>query len=261
MTLFPKPIDRSSPSYSYLPSSRLFRRRVAGLAQGTDDGWRTTVYPIYGWLPIFGADIRLPEIPNPPPCDGCGDGGPIVPGGNVSSNLNGAAFAAVIVENKWVQGEANFLWAGLSADAERPNLKVKVDTVMGAARLGVRVVPNLFVYGGVRRIGLNLKATALVFDEVQWKPGIWEPLVGASFTPRLSPRWRLLARADYGGVGADNHSTYSANATLEWQPLQHLVVDLGYGFFKVTVDGTVAQKPIHLEQTLHGPIVGIGIPF
>jgi hypothetical protein len=90
-------------------------------AQGTDDGWRTTIYPIYGWLPIFGADIRLPEIPNPPPCDGCGDGGPIIPGGNVSSSLNGAAFAAVLVENKWVQAEANFLWAGLSADADRPN--------------------------------------------------------------------------------------------------------------------------------------------
>ena len=230
-------------------------------AQGTGDGWRTTVYPIYGWLPIFGADIRLPEIPNPPPCDGCGDGGPIIPGGSVSSSLNGAAFASVLVENKWVQAEANFLWAGLSADAERPNLEVKVGTVMGAARLGVRVVPNLFVYGGVRRIALNVKATALDFDEVQWKPGIWEGLVGAAYTPHLSPRWRLLARADYGGVGANNHSTYTANATLEWQPLQHLVVDLGYGFFQATVDGTLVQKPIHLKQTLHGPIVGIGIPF
>ena len=62
-------------------------------------------------------------------------------------------------------------------------------------------------------------------------------------------------------MGADNHSTYSANAALEWQPLRHLVVDLGYGFFQVTVDGTLAQKPIRLEQTTHGPIVGIGIPF
>ena len=231
------------------------------LAQSTDGGWRTTIYPIYGWLPLYGADVRLPEIPNPPPCDGCGDGGPIVPGGHVSSNLNGAAFAAVVVENKWVQGEANFLWAGLSADAERPNLKVEVDTVVANARLGVRVVPNLFVYGGVRHIGLNVKATALDFDEVQWKPSVLEGLVGASFTPRLSSRWRLLAKADYGGVGADDHSSYSANAALEWQPLRHLVVDLGYGFFQITVDGTLTQKPIHLEQTTHGPIIGIGIPF
>jgi opacity protein-like surface antigen len=231
------------------------------LAQSADDGWRTTIYPIYGWLPLFGAEVRLPEIANPPPCDGCGDGGPIVPGGNVSSNLNGAAFAAVLVENKWVQAEANFLWAGLSADAERPNLKVEVDTVMANARVGVRVVPNLFVYGGVRRIGLNIKATALVFEEVQWKPGVWQGVVGASYTPRLSSRWRLMTKADYGGVGAGNHSSYSATGALEWQPLPHLVVDLGYGFFQVTVDGTLSQRPIHLEQTTHGPLVGIGIPF
>ncbi len=234
----------------------------ASASQRSDDaGWRTTIYPVYGWMPIFGAEVRLPEVPNPPPCDGCGSGGPIVPGGSVSSTLNGAAFAGVLVENRWVQAEANFLWAGLSAEKERPNLNVKVDTVVGAARLGVRLAPDLFVSGGVRRLGLNLRATALVFDEVQWKPGIWEALVGASYTPRLSERWRLLVRGDYGGVGSDNHSTYTANASLEWHPLSHLAVNLGYGLLAIKVDGTVLQKPIHLDQTLHGPIVGIGIPF
>ena len=89
----------------------------ASASQRSDDGgWRTTIYPVYGWLPIFGADVRLPEVPNPPPCDGCGSGGPIVPGGSVSSTLNGAAFAGVLAENRWVQAEANFLWAGLSAE-------------------------------------------------------------------------------------------------------------------------------------------------
>ncbi len=231
------------------------------LAQSTDDGWRTTIYPVYGWLPIYGAEIRLPEIPNPPPCDGCGDGGPIVPGGNVSSNLNGAAFAAVVVENKWVQGEANFLWAGLSADAERPNLKVEVDTVMANARLGVRVVPNLFVYGGVRHIGLNIKATALVFDEVQWKPECLGRTRGRVL--HAAPVVEMAA-AGKGGLwrcGRRRPFSYSATAALEWQPLRHLVVDLGYGFFQITVDGTLSQKPIHLEQTTHGPIIGIGIPF
>jgi hypothetical protein len=227
----------------------------------SDGGWRTTIYPVYGWLPVFGAEVRLPEIPDPPPCDGCGEGGPIVPGGSVSSNLNGAAFAALLVENRWVQAEANFLWAGMSAVAERPNLKVKVDTVLGSARLGVRVVPNLFAYGGVRRIGLNLKATALVFDEVQWKPSVWEGLVGASFTPFLSSKWRLVTRADYGGLGADALSTFNANASIEWHPASHFALNLGYGMFKLDLDGMIRNRPIHLDQTLHGPIIGIGIPF
>jgi hypothetical protein len=225
------------------------------------DGWTTTVYPIYGWLPVFGADIKLPEVPNPPPCDGCGGGGPITPGGNVSSNFNSAAFAAVLVENKWVQAEANVLYAGMSAEAERPNLKVDVGTFLGAARIGVRVLPDLFVSTGVRRIALDVKATALVFDEVQWKPGIWESLVGLSYTPRLSPHWRLLTKVDYGGLGADNHETVTANASIEWHPASHFALNLGYGLFKLEVDGTVRNKPIHLDQTLHGPIVGIGIPF
>ena len=231
------------------------------LAQGADDGWRTTVYPIYGWLPLFGADVRLPEIPNPPPCDGCGDGGPIVPGGHVSSNLNGAAFAAVVVENKWVQAEANFLWAGLSADAERPNLKVEVDTVWPARASACgwcRTCSSMAVFAISGSTSRPPRSSSM---KCSGSRDVLEGLVGASFTPRLSSRWRLLAKADYGGVGADNHSSYSANAALEWQPLRHLVVDLGYGFFQITVDGTVAQRPIHLEQTTHGPIIGIGIPF
>ena len=227
----------------------------------SDGGWRTTIYPVYGWLPVFGADVRLPEVPDPPPCDGCGDGGPIVPGGSVSSNLNGAAFAAVLVENRWVQGEANFLWAGMSADLERPNLKVKVDTVLGAARLGVRVVPNLFAYAGARRIGLNIKAQALVFDEVQWKPSVWEGVVGAAFTPYLSPKWRLVTHADYGGLGAESLSTVSANASVEWHPASHFALHLGYGLLKIDLEGQLRNRPIRLDQTLHGPIVGIGIPF
>jgi hypothetical protein len=203
-------------------------RVIPALAQspGADHGWTTTVYPVYVWAPLFGADIRLPEVPNPPPCDGCGSGGPITPGGSVSSNLNGAAFAAVKVENRWVQIDADFLWAGLSAEVDRPQLSVKVGTILGAAQVGVRVVPDLFVDVGVRRVALNVRATALIFDEVQWKPGLWESLVGASYTPRLSRSWRLLVHADYGGLEADDHSTISATASAEWKPASHLVVNL-----------------------------------
>jgi hypothetical protein len=229
--------------------------------QSSNEGWTTTIYPIYGWLPVFGADIRLPEIPNPPPCDGCGSGGPIRPGGNVDSNFNRAAFAAVVVENKWLQAEANVLYAGMSAEAARPNLKVDVGTFFAGARLGARVLPNMFVYTGFRHMSLNVKATALVFDEVQWKPGIWEGLVGLSYTPRLSPHWRLLTKADYGGFGADDHETMTATASIEWHPASHLAVNMGYGLFKLEVDGTVRNRAIHLDQTLHGPILGIGITF
>ena len=229
-------------------------------ASSSGSGWTTTIYPVYGWAPLFGADIRLPEIPNPGPCDGCGEG-PVVPAATVSSNFNGAALAEVLVENRWVQLEGNFLWAGLSGEKDRPNFKVRVDTLLGSARAGVRVVPNLFVYGGFRRLALNVRANAFDLPEVEWKPGIWEPIAGAAFTPHLSRRWRLLTRADYGGIGSDSHSTVSVNANIEWKPAEHFLLNLGYGFFEVKADGTLLNQPIHLKQTLHGPIVGIGIPF
>lgn len=225
-------------------------------SSGPVESWRTTIYPVYGWAPVFGADITLPEVPG-----GGGGGEPITPAGSVSSNFNGAAFAAVMVENRYVQFEANVLWAGLSASAERPSLEVNVDTILGSARAGVRVAPSLFVSGGVRRVALNVKARALDFDQVQWKPGIWEPLVGAAYTPHLSHRWRLLLRADYGGLGSDRHSTLSANGSIEWQPAAHFIVNAGYGLLKIEAEDTVANKTIRLDQTLHGPIVGIGIPF
>ena len=114
---------------------------TGGVSPALAQGWQTTIYPIYASAPVFRAEVRLPEIPNPPPCDGCGNVGPITPGGNVSSNFNGAAFAKVRVENSRIEGEFNFLWAGMSAEAERPRLKLSVGTILGAAHVGYKVTP------------------------------------------------------------------------------------------------------------------------
>lgn len=234
---------------------------ILGAPTAMAQGWQTTIYPIYAWAPVFGAEVRLPEVPSPPPCDGCGNGGPITPGGRVNSSFNGAAFAAMRIENSRIEGEFNFLWAGLSAEAERPRLTLSVGTILGAAHLGYKVAPDFSISLGVRRIGLNVKASALIFDEVQWKPGLWEGLIGASYMPRLSPTWRLVTHADYGGLGSADHSSFSAIGSVEWQPRPHFLLNLGYGLFMVNADGRILTRPIHLDQTLHGPIVGIGIPF
>ena len=223
-------------------------------SSSTNTGWRTTIYPIYAWLPVFGAEVRFPDGP---PCDGCEP----IPERSASSNLNGAAFAGALVENKWVQIDANFLWAGLSAERELPNLKVKANALIGSGHFGVRVAPALFVNAGVRRVALNTKTSAFDFDEVEWEPGAWEGLIGASFTPHLASHLRLVARADYGGFGSDVVTTSSATGSLEWEALPHFVVTAGYGYLGLKADGQIRSRPIHLKQTLHGPIVGIGFTF
>lgn len=225
-------------------------------AQSAADGWRTTIYPIYLWAPLFGADVKLPERPS---CATCAD--VIVPGGHVDSSFNGAAFFGARVDHRRIYAEADVLWAGMEASSDRPALRLKVDTVLGGARGGVAVAPNFYVDAGVRRFALDIRASALDFDEVQWKPGVWEPTFGASYDPALSKRLRLLVHGDYGGIGSDTHSTATLTARIEWQPAAHFSLTGGYGYLRLTADGTIGSKAIELKQTLHGPIIGIGIPF
>lgn len=234
----------------------LLSSTLPALAQtGTaSDEWRVTVYPIYGWVPVFGADVTLPEQP----CDDC-EGGIEVPGGHVDSHLNGAALAAVRVEKGRWMAQAQGLWAGLEGEVDRPFLNVKVGLAFGEVLGGFAVAPNLYVEGGARRLALNLRAQAFNLDEVQWKPGFWEPVIGASYTPKLRARTRLYLHGDYGG--ADGNKTAALTGKVEWQAMSHLSITAGYGMFYLRADGSIGRKPVALEQTLHGPIVGIGIPF
>src|SRR5512133_2485764 len=61
------------------------------LWKGDPSSWKIDIYPIYGWLPVFGANINLPDLPDRP-------GGGTAPGpngGTVSGSFNGAGFAGV----------------------------------------------------------------------------------------------------------------------------------------------------------------------
>lgn len=225
-------------------------------AQTSNDGWKTTIYPIYLWAPLFGADVKLPERPS---CGTCNDS--IVPGGHVDSSFNGAAFFGARVDHRRFFAEADLLWAGMEATAENPFLKLKVSTILGGARGGVALAPNLYVDAGVRRFALDIAASALQFDEVDWKPGVWEPTLGAEYKPALSKTVTLFLSGDYGGIGSDNHSTATLTGRIEWQPWAHFSLTGGYGYLRLQADGTLGNKAIELKQTLHGPIIGIGIPF
>jgi hypothetical protein len=59
------------------------------------------IYPIYGWAPIFGAHVNLPNTPSTP-----GGGG-----GSTNSSLNGAAMAGFTLQKKKWYGDLNFMYA------------------------------------------------------------------------------------------------------------------------------------------------------
>jgi hypothetical protein len=247
---------RTLTAAAFLTAAAVLFSVAPASAQSSNDGWKTTIYPIYLWAPLFGADVKLPERPS---CSTCSDS--IIPGGHVDSSFNGALFFGARVDHRRFMAEADFLWAGMEASADRPLLNLKVSTVLGGARAGVALAPNFYINGGVRRFALDIRAKALDFDEVQWKPGVWEPTLGAAYNPPLSKSLRLFMGGDYGGIGSDTHSTTTLTARLEWQPAAHFSLTGGYGYLRVSADGTLGSRPIELKQTLHGPIIGIGIPF
>jgi hypothetical protein len=220
--------------------------------------WNTIIYPVYVWAPVFGADVRLPEQPATP-SEGAGASGPTIPSAKTSGNLNGAAFGGFRVERSRLAVEGTFLWAGMSGSVEVPHVRLHVNTLTFKLLGGFRVLPALYIEGGARRFGVKMTADVLTFPEVTWKPTIWEPVVGATFHPRLTGTIRLVAQGDLGGIGADSHRTASAKATVEWKPTSHLLLSAGWSVLYLTVDGTILTKPVHLEQTLNGPIVALGL--
>jgi hypothetical protein len=226
-----------------------------------NDGWRTVIYPIHGWLPVFGADVRLPEQPSPPGSGGGGGGGITIPSAKTSNNFDGAALAGFRVERWRVSLEGEFLWAGMSGSVELPRFNLDLDTVSYRLMGGFRIAPALYVDGGVRRFAVNMTASILDFPEVTWDPGIWEPVVGVTFRPQLTRSIRLFTQADFGGTGDDANRSASVTGEVEWKVVKHLSLGGGYGLLYLRADGTIQSKPVHFSQTLHGPILSIGLPF
>jgi hypothetical protein len=214
------------------------------------DGWKTIVYPIHAWLPVFGADVRLPP-----------ESGGIFESAKTSGNFNGAALAGFRVERARLSIEGEFLWAGMSGSVEAPRFEITLDTVAFKVLGGFKIAPALYADGGVRRLALNVTASILDFEPVTWKPGIWEPVVGLTFRPQLSKTLRIFTQAQLGFSGDDSSRSSALNARVEWQPIRHLSFGGGWGWSYLRVDGTILRGPVHLSQTLNGPIITLGIPF
>ena len=215
-----------------------------------NQSWRTVIYPVRAWLPIFGANVQLPEQP--------GGGTPSL---ETSGNLNYAALSGFRVERWRVALDGEFLWAGLSASAASPRFHLGVTTDEFKLTGGLEVAPALYLAGGFRYMDLDVDASLQDYPEMHWKPSFWEPIVGATFRPHLSKNIRIFSRGDFGWSANNSHRSTTATATIEWQFVPHVLLGAGYGVAYVRADGTLEGKPVHAAQTLHGPTLTIGIRF
>lgn len=225
-----------------------------------DEGWRTVIYPIHAWAPVFGADVTLPGQDNPPGSGG-GSSGITIPSAKTSGNFNGAAAVGFRVERARLSVSGEFLYAGMSGSVATPHFNLTVDTIAFRVMGGFEVLPALYVDAGVRRLALDMTASILNFQPVNWKPGLWEPVVGATYRPMLGKKVRLLTQADIGFSTDDSTRTGDLVGIIEWKPIRHLSLGAGWGWMYVRADGTIQSKDVHLTQTLNGPLFTLGIPF
>ncbi len=234
----------------------LLAQGASGQKPATDDANWSAIYPVLGWIPLYGLDLNLPSGP---PCTDCSPDP--TTGSASSSGLSSAWFAGLRLEIGRLEVTGAFNYAGLSAERQNPLFKADVQLYTAAILGGVRVYGPLFLEAGGRYHALDTAFNILTFPEIDWKPGRWVPAVGVTFRPALSKGWRLYSHIDWGGLGVHNADTVNGEARIEWRPITHLAITGGYGFGKVTIDDTIRNRPIHLSQTLHGPVLGIGIPF
>jgi len=210
-----------------------------------DSAYDVIIYPILGWLPVMGIDFTLPDNPE----------------SDADSGLSGAAFVAFRWEFGRFAVSGDFNYAGASADRTSPTAEVELDLTSAGILGGFKIVNGLYIEGGARYRGLDVRASVEDSPEVTWEPSRWDPAIGFTFRPLLGSHWRLYSHIDWAGMGGDNLSSVYGIARIEWVPLEHLALTGGYAFTTMRATGEIGSEEIRLDYTLHGPVAGFGIPF
>jgi hypothetical protein len=165
---------------------------------------------------------------------------------------------------------ANVLYAGMSGDRTSPHVHLGLNVIFGGILVGRQLLlDGLSLEGGFRRMALHINATVLDYPEVSRKPGVWDPLIGATYRRQLSKKWRLIGHFDGGGFGVGCDYDMVEGARADWRFAKHFGLDMGLAALQfkisdtksVTVGNTVLRKTLTLSQTTWGPQFGFGIYF
>jgi len=232
---------------------------IPAAAQSTSSDLKVVVYPLLGWAPVFGAD--LPSVPSLPDGGGDGSGGGSSDGGSIDPKLNGALlFGFSIAKGPW-RTDADGMWAALTGDRpERPTLAVDLDFIYGHVSGARRIFKDLYVTGGVRRVALKYDIELEDFPHFSRKPGVWDPLVGVAWH-HIGEKLELHGAFEGGGFGVGADEDLYAGGHLDWKPISHFRVALGYAAIHLKITNTLRERTLTAIQTLQGPILGFGFDF
>ena len=264
-TLTGAPVETAEPhlarlGVAMLPTLETPAQTAQAPAQTTassDGEMRFSFYPVLLWVPSASVNTNVPDYPDVP-------GGPDLPGasGETTASFDGAALAGMSLEqNNW-RLDVDGIWAALLTTRDRPLLEVDLDVIYGHISGGVKVYKDLFVTGGVRRVAL--KYDIQIGDRVphfERERGIWDPLIGLGWHSALSPRWTLHVVGEGGGFGAGADVDLSAGVRADFKITTHFGLTFGYTVLYLKLSDTVLNKTLEVKQTLHGPVVGLGLYF
>jgi hypothetical protein len=220
-------------------------------AQGPN-GWTVAIHPVIGWLPLFGASVDLPSLPEIP-----GDSGASA---TIDTSWDQAYLAGFALQSRHFVAEGEFLWAGLSGTLEAPRVALSSDIIYGEAYAGPRF-GDFAIVGGVRRLAVKVVAEFAQRPTFERKPGVWDPLVGVDYRRTLGRRWNLQITALGGGFGVGTDVDLSGRVKADWTFVPHVGVSLGYQVLYFKLSDDLLGRTFKTSQTLHGPIAGVGIYF
>ena len=228
----------------------------AAAQSSSSDDWKISIYPVLAWVPTsIGIDVNVPPI------EGGGGSGPEFGGEIIDGRFDGAFFGGFSAAKGDWRIDADGLWAAVGGDRlERPLLTVDVDAIYAHASGGRRVVSNLYATAGIRR--MVLKYDILLADRpFSRDPGVWDPLIGAGWHQEVTPRLDLHATFEGGGFGVGSDVDISTGVRVDWKPTRHFGITAGYTLLYFKLSNTVRDRTFTAKQTMHGPVVGIGLYF
>ena len=221
---------------------------------GSNDTWNVGIYPAFGWVPI---DIDI-KVDVPPFDNGAGGGS----GEIVDGRFDGAFLAGFYASKGRFRVDGDGMWAAVGGDrVDRPELTVDADVIYFHVTGGVKIAKDLYAIGGLRRLALKYDIVINDFPNFERKPGFWDPVIGIAYH-REGDRWlEVHATFEGGGFGAGNDVEWAGMFRLDFKPARHFGITGGYNFLYFKGEDTVRDRTFKVEQTLHGPLVGIGFYF
>jgi hypothetical protein len=217
------------------------------------DDWKVNIYPVFAWLPLgMGLEVEVPDLP-----EGGGGGSAKI----IDSRFDGAFLGGFSVAKGLFRVDADGLWAAVGGDRpERPFLRVDADVIYFHTTAGVKVARDFYLTGGVRRLALKYNVAFAEQPEFERKPGVWNPVVGIGWH-RYGTKLETHTTFEGGGFGVGADIELAGTFRVDWKPVTHFGLTAGYSFLYFKVEDELRNRTFTVKQTLHGPILGIGLYF